>query len=203
VIEWFAEQPFPALAIFGRSNEVPIASVAPDMATAATAATKHLLQLGHRRIVNLCRKPRRLPQPGQPEQAFLDELKAAGIAAGDFNLPDWTETPQGLHDLLSSLFRVTPPTALIINEVPLYMAVQQFLAQKQLRVPEEVSLIADNADPTFAWFQPSVAHISWSPEPIVRRTLRWATSAQRGRADRSQIRYPAEFIAGGTTAKAR
>ena len=44
VIEWFAEQPFPALAIFGRSNEVPIASVAPDMATAATAATKHLLQ---------------------------------------------------------------------------------------------------------------------------------------------------------------
>ena len=203
VIEWFAEQPFPALAIFGRSNEVPIASVAPDMATAARAATKHLLQLGHRRIVNLCRKPRRLPQPGQPEQAFLDELKAAGVAAGDFNLPDWTETPQGLHDLLSSLFRVTPPTALIINEVPLYMAVQQFLAQKQLRVPEDVSLIADNADPTFAWFLPSVAHISWSPEPIVRRTLRWATSAQRGRADRSQIRYPAEFIAGGTTAKAR
>jgi DNA-binding LacI/PurR family transcriptional regulator len=98
---------------------------------------------------------------------------------------------------------VTPPTALIINEVPLYMAVQQFLAQKQLRVPEDVSLIADNADPTFAWFLPSVAHISWSPEPIVRRTLRWATSAQRGRADRSQIRYPAEFITGGTTAKAR
>jgi hypothetical protein len=67
---------------------------------------------------DLARGVRRKPRPGSFEQAFLDELEALGIPTGDYNLPDWSESPEGFHQLLAALFRHTPPTALILQEAP-------------------------------------------------------------------------------------
>jgi DNA-binding LacI/PurR family transcriptional regulator len=198
VLEWFSAQATPSFALFGRRSGVAMAATGPDKSSAFVAATKHLIGFGHRRIALLARHMRRRPEPGRSERAFLGELEAHNIPFGDFNLPDWEETKEGYQELLSSLFRVTPPTALIIEEAPFFIATQQFLARVGLGVPEDVSLVCSDSDSTFAWCEPSIAHITWDSRPVVRRIVRWVANVSRGREDVRQNFGPAEFIPGGT-----
>jgi DNA-binding LacI/PurR family transcriptional regulator len=132
------------------------------------------------------------------ERAFLTELAAHGIPTGDFNLPDWEETPAGFSALLTELFRHTPPTALIIGETSRFIAASQFFARRGIMVPEQVSLVCTDYDESLAWCHPPVAHMTWSIRPIVRRVVRWVNAVRKGRADRKTINIPAEFVPGGS-----
>ncbi len=202
VLDWFCTQPVPAFALFGRREGLPMAAMGTDGRPAVAAATRHLIGLGHQRIVMINRRLRRLPEPGPFECAFVDELKAHDVPIGDFNLPDWEETRDGLQALLSSLFRVTPPTALIIDEAPFFIAAQQFLAARGIRVPQQVSLICTEADPAFTWCTPAISQMRWDSGPVVRRIVRWAAAVSRGRRDARQSNVPVEFVVGGTTGPA-
>jgi DNA-binding LacI/PurR family transcriptional regulator len=198
VLEWFSVQPVPALAMFGRRRGIPLASVGPDKTSAMTAATRELIALGHRRIVLLARTRRRLPVPGAPEQAMLDEMKAHGLEVSAYNLPAWEEGIKGFNFCLESLFKVTPPTALIIDEASLYVAALQFLCGRRLRVPEDVSLVCTDGSSTFAWCDPPVSHIHWERRPCVRRIVRWAANVSRGKPDLQEVPTPTRFVHGGT-----
>lgn len=70
---------------------------------------ERLVNLGHRRIVNLVREERRKPTPGFLDRFFLEQLRNHGIQTGPYHLPDWEDTPEGLQHLLDSLFQHTPP----------------------------------------------------------------------------------------------
>lgn len=198
VLEWFSAQPFPAFALFGRRHGLPIAGIGPDKAPACIAVARRLTELGHRRICMLVRQERRIPDPGVPEKAFLDELASLGIRTGPYNLPAWEESAEGFHALLESLFKTTPPTALITDDPGLFFATQQFLMNRGLRVPETVSLICTDESPYFAWCRPSIAHMRWESRPVVTRILRWASNVSRGKRDVRQTFTQAELVPGGT-----
>ena len=169
VLQWFATRPTPVFAFFGRIQGLPIAGTKPDKPRAVAAATRHLIDLGHHRIVLLARASRRRPEPGRSEQAFLKELQSHGIRTGVYNLPEWEESIDGYTQVLNSLFEATPPTALIIDEMPLFIAAQQFLGYRSLQVPRHVSLVCTDGDPAFSWCNPSIAHIRWDHRPVVRQ----------------------------------
>jgi DNA-binding LacI/PurR family transcriptional regulator len=198
VLEWFSARPTPAFARFGHSVGLPMAGVGFDKRTAFAAAARRLIALGHRRIVVLARKMHRLPQPGPCPQVVLDELDAHGIPTGTYNLPDWEETPAGFQQVLNALFRVTPPTALIIDEEMLFAATQQYLLRRGIRVPTDISLVCTYSDPTFAWRAPSVAHIHVDTRPVARYVARWVAAVGKGQKNFRQTTLPSEFIPGGT-----
>lgn len=203
VLDWFAEQDFPAFTLFGGSRDRRFAGAGPNKTPAYREVVKHLTSLGHRRIVLLARTQRRKPVPGDSEQTFLDALEAEGIAVGEYHLPDWSDRKESLLSCLDSLFQVTPPTALVIQEAHVFAAVQQFLASRGLRVPEDVSLICSDPDPTFVWSEPTIAHIEWRSRPIVRRVIRWADKVSRGKEDLVKSHAKAEFIKGGSVGPAK
>ncbi len=203
LLEWFSAGPVPAFAVFGRRRDLPIGGVGPDKPLALAKAARHLIGLGHRRISLLVRPRRRLPGPGASERAFLNELATAGITPGSYHLPDWEESVEGFHGCLESLFKVTPPTALIIDEAPFFVSALQFLGRQGVRVPEEVSLVCTDADPCFAWCRSSVAHIRWDSRPVVKRIVTWVNAVSRGVKDRRQTLTPSEFITGATIGPAR
>lgn len=203
VLKWFAAQPTPAFALAGRMRGLSIAGTKPDKMPAYAAVTRKLIEFGHRRVSLLVRKERRLPEPGGCERAFLDELESHGIPIGAYNLPEWEESIEGFHNLLHSLCQVTRPTALIIDEAPLFIAAQQFLGNRGLRVPEDISLVFTDPDPHFAWCNPSVAHIRWESRATVHRLVRWADNVARGKKDIGQWFTKAEFVEGGTIGPAR
>ena len=141
---------------------------------------------------------RRRPTPGASEQAFLDEMEAAGIPTGSYNLPHWPMHDEGFRPCIDSLFARTPPTALLVDTPAIFHAAMQHLAQRGILAPRDVSLICTDPDLTFALCKPSIAHIQWDSRPVVRRVVRWANNIARGRDDLRKSYTKAVFIEGGT-----
>lgn len=198
VLEWFAEQGTPAFALFGRAGNVPLASIAPKKAEAFIEGIERLVKLGHRRIVYLVREERRKPTPGFMERLFLEQLEIHGIQAGVYNLPDWEESPEGLQALLSSLLELTPPTAMIIDGSVLYHAVRSHLGNKGFSVPDDISLICTDPDPSFPWCTPAVTHIEWDFQPFVQRVVKWVDNISLGKDDRRKSSMKSKLVVGGT-----
>jgi len=198
LLQWFAAQPIPVLAFGGRCLNVPIASVGIDVIEPMVEVTRRLIQLGHRRISFLCVDAWRSNQPGSVVQAFTAELSSHGIVPGEFNVPNWTESPEGLRTLLNTLFRLTPPTAIIVQHQLWAVGVLAFLAERGLHVPAQVSLIVQQPDPSHAWHYPPLAHFNWRTDLSVRRVVRWVGAIAEGRMDRESVGYPVEFEPGGT-----
>lgn len=198
ILEWFAAQPAPAFALFGRRRNVPIAGVGPDKIPALLEVLRRLIGLGHRRIVMMLRQEQTRPIPGALGKAFIAELEAHGIPVGDYNLPEWKNTPDGFFRCLDSLFGVTQPTSLIIDEAFLFNVARQYLSRRGLHAPERISLVCTDPDPAFEWFRPKVAHISWDPGYVVRRIVSWSENVARGNEDIRNHSFKAGFVEGET-----
>lgn len=198
VLQWFAEQEVPAFALFGRLKNTPLAGTGPHKSQAIRDVVQRLTQLGHRRIVLLCREERRKPAPGFVERVFLDELDQQGVATGPYNLPDWGNTMAEFHEGLDKLWRVTPPTALLCSYTALYLAAENYLAHRGIVAPRDVSLVCLDPDPAFAWCRPPVSHVSWDSRPVVRRVMHWVRNISKGVDDRRNSPTRAKFIEGGT-----
>jgi len=198
LLEWVAAQAVPTLALYGRADGLPLARTGPLKAMLYAAVTRHLLKLGHRRIVLIAQKDRREPTPGKSERAFLEELDAHGIPKSDYHLPDWEETPAGYSHLLESLFKLTPPTAMIIDGAGQFVATMEFLARRRIHVPDQVSMVSTDDDASLAWCHPGVALIKWDTAPIVRHIVRWVMSVGKGVVVRRTVNFPSEFVEGGS-----
>jgi DNA-binding LacI/PurR family transcriptional regulator len=112
-------------------------------------------------------------------------------------------TRQGSHQRLDSLFRFTPPTALISNEPPLFNAVLLYLAGRGIRPPKDVSIVCTDPDRSFNSCEPPVSHITWDFRKAASRVVRWAANVDRGKEDRRQTHIKAEFVEGGTIGPAK
>ena len=197
VLQCFVQRQVPAFALFGLQSQLRIAGIAPDQRPAIVAATRRLIGLGHQRIVML-EGSLTLSDPGLNGSAFLDELAAHGIDAGNYNMPGWEGGFDGFYRCLESLFASTPPTAIFIYSAAQYFATAQFLLNRRLGVPQDVSLICIDKASYFNRFQPSISHVSWNDQPIVNRIVRWTNNIRQGKEDTRQSMIDAEFIEGGT-----
>lgn len=198
ILEGFAERSTPAFALFGRVPSVDIAGTGPQKSPALVAAVRRLAGLGHTRIVCLTHEERRKPNPGLLERVFLGELEKRGIPVGPYNLPDWEDNPAGFFRCLNSLFGTTPPTALIISTFELFVATQQFLLSRGIRVPKEVSLVCNEPHLVFEWSTPAISHIDFDSDIWVRHIVRWVDGVARGKNDRRKVFNEARFVEGGT-----
>jgi DNA-binding LacI/PurR family transcriptional regulator len=196
VVEWFCNQPLPAYAYFGAKSGLPIAGCGVNKDI--QPLIRHLVQLGHKRIVLLDRQDHADSKPSLLGQIFLDSLQSEGILPGSYHLPVWGYHPEGLHRCLESHFRTTPPTALISEEASILIAARDHLARRGIIAPRDVSLVCLDYDPSFDWCDPLVDHCIWDYDSIVRRVVRWAKNVARGKDDRRQTDSSARFVKGGT-----
>jgi DNA-binding LacI/PurR family transcriptional regulator len=198
ILQWFVDNHIKVFAVAGRRFRFPMAGTGPDKAPLLAEVTRKLVRMGHRRIVLIYSKNLRFPKPSRSARAFLGAMNECGIPVGNYNFPDWEETAEGFHELLNSLFRATPPTALIVDEAFQYHAAYHYLAQHNLKVPQDVSLVSADGDIGFNWCRPAVTHIYWDFRPVARRIMRWVNNTARGVDDRRQSFTKAELIEGGT-----
>lgn len=198
VLEWFADRPQAAYALFGRQPAVDIAGTGTFKTPALAWAVDRLVALGHRRIVMLTRPERRKPVPGIYEKRFLETLERHDIPTGAYNLPDWEDSPADFRRCLDELYAHTPPTALIVSEPQLFYAAQQHLASRGMVAPRDVSLLCGDDDAMFAWAEPEVSHLRWDSRRLSRNVMRWVRQVARGQDVRRQSLIEAEFVPGGT-----
>ncbi len=194
ILEWFATQPFPSMAMHGRFIGLPMAASGASMLPAIASATDQLLDLGHKRIVMISQETDLTPTPGQMYQNFLEQLEARGVQTSSYNLPIWESSPDGLHQTLDSLFKLTPPTAIFVTDVVLFFPTCIHLLKRGIRIPEDVSIISTDPHPQFKWCQPMVSHVNWDHHALTLRILKWANHVAKGRTDMDQVFVNAEFL---------
>lgn len=202
VLEWFVQQEFPTFALYGRYQGLPIAAVGSVKKPAVVAVTKSLIEVGHRHIVMLVGRQHRLPQPGPSATAFLDTLASHGIVNSPFWLPDWEESKNGFQECLKSIFQMTPPSAIIFDESANFTAAYHFLANRGLRVPQDVSLVCLQEVHDTEWCVPAITHIRSDLSKVNRPVLRWAQNVSRGNKDIRQTAINMEYVPGGTAGRA-
>ncbi len=203
ILEWFVESKIPAFALFGRHDKTPLASLSLQKANALIELVDLLVDFDHRRIVFLAREERRKPTPGYLEQVFLDRLEERGISTGHYNFPDWGGSPKEFAQILDSLFRHTPPTALIVDQPSLCVALLQHLSRLKLTAPTDVSLACADMSDSFEWCHPSIAHIAWDSLPVINRVARWADNIGRGKDDCRKTTSKVRLVLGGTIGPVR
>jgi DNA-binding LacI/PurR family transcriptional regulator/biotin operon repressor len=203
VLQWFTTRQTPCFAWYGRSTKLPLPCASPKKAPALIEAVRLLINHGHRKIVMLAREERRKPEPGFLERVFLKELEAHGITTGSYHLPDWQENAMGLKRAMDTLFQHTPPTALIVGQPSIFHALRQYLAQRDIFAPRDVSIICTDYDPGFEWHEPKISHFRWDTEPMLRRIMQWVDNVAQGREDLKITTNKAKFIEGGTIGPAK
>jgi len=198
VLSWFASQPVPAFAMFGRAGQISLANASPKKSDALMELVDRLVDFGHQRIVMLAREDRRKPTPGTFERRFMARLESHGIRTGSYNLPDWGDRPEELRQHLGSLFRHTPPSALIVDDTQIFPAVVQHLARLGIVAPENISLACTDSSSAFEWCRPTVTHIHWNHRAVIKCVVKWADRLSRGKHDRKTTLTRATLIVGGT-----
>lgn len=198
VLEWFAEQTLPTFAMFGFMSKLPIAGAGPNSSKGYEDCVQQLARMGHRRIVMLTPRHTRVPQHSRAVEVFLQSLEAEGIKTGSYNLPDWEPKDGGLHVMLDSLFKLTPPTVLIINDKVTFSAVLQFLLERGIRVPDNVSLVCHEHITAFQWCEDPIAYIHWDWAPISRRLRSWMKNVALNKEDHRQTFVDPVFLPGRT-----
>lgn len=196
VLESVSRYSSTVFALFGYMAGLPVAGTGPSKRMALKEAVGRLVGLGHRRIVAL---ERNRPEGAELEGHWLREaLLEHGILMGAYNLPVWEDTAVGLGTCLDSLFRVTPPTAILADSPITYFGVLSHLAARGIRIPKDVSMVSTDPCVEFQFIAPSVAHISFDGEAWVRRIVEWAGTVASGKRDERQSLSETRFIDGGS-----
>ena len=203
LLAWFEQQPIPTFALFGYARHISIANIGPRKQDAMCELVDKLVELGHQRIVLINRENRRKPEPGVFEKEFLKQLESHDIQAGSYNMPDWGDSADDLQEGLVSLFRVTPPTAMIIDEPFLFFGIQQHLLRLGVQVPDQISLACLDHARAFDWCRPEITHLSWSTTSLVNRMIKWVHNISLGKEDKRKTFIEAKLVTGGTIGPAR
>lgn len=126
-----------------------------DNREGAATATRHLVELGHRRIGLIAGGPPEFPadSPNQRRAGYLDALRAAGIEAdpalervGDFS-------PLGGYEAMQALLEVDQrPTAVFAMSDEMAMGAIRACTEAGLDVPHDMSVVGfDDIDTAFAF----------------------------------------------------
>jgi LacI family transcriptional regulator, xylobiose transport system transcriptional regulator len=128
------------------------------------AATRHLLDLGHRRIAVIS-GPERILCSRARLDGYRAAMDAAGIAIdpglvryGDFHVAD------GLAQGRELLRRPDPPTAIVAANDLQAFGVYEAAREARLRIPEELSVVGFDDLPVAAWVGPPLTTIR---QPLV------------------------------------
>lgn len=193
LLEWFVARPVPVFALGGGAVGIPgLAVYGGDAGLARAEIIRRLCELGHRRIVYF------LPHFVRAGAAkhIQRELAEFGITAGPFNLPDWDETPGDLQERLARMFRISPPTVIFATS-PVWLAgILSFLAEKGLRVPQDVSLVCGNHADFLDWHRPAIVHFKHDDVRLMRRVVQWVDNRAHGRDDVRASVVPIKIVEG-------
>jgi DNA-binding LacI/PurR family transcriptional regulator len=153
---WFAKSGLPVVVMGSAPEALNIRSIDVDYRAAGRHAMATLLRLGHKpdRIIYL-----------MPEEKLLGHLEAqAGMAealAGRESEPRVATVggnPADICRKADSLWRGTPPTALIVLRPLQTLTLMTHLARKGVRIPEDVSLVALDDNPVLGRLVPVPSH---------------------------------------------
>lgn len=153
------DQGFPVVIIDDREQPTNVPWVSADNQTGAMAATRYLLQLGHRRIAFI-QGPPEYEVSHQRYQGYCDALKEAGLAPD----PDLVQqgnfmAKSGLPGAEQFFMMAERPTAIFAGNDQMAYDVLAGAEKHGLQIPEQLSLIGFDDIPPSAYTRPALTSV--------------------------------------------
>ena len=193
---WALRKNVAILFLGGNPGSCPVSSIAVLSSRMAEEAIKRLTDLGHKRIVlPLCDRSVSFAHK------MREVTKQCIESNGDQYLPHYHNPgssyagPGIIRGILSKVFDMKPPTALILLDWKELVAAHCFLAEKNIRVPEDISLVMLSDVTGAEWFHPALCRFRFPLKKINTLMVNWL----HGRS-RTELRHllSGTWVQGGT-----
>ena len=177
-----------------------LSAVAIDDYAGAVAATRHLLELGHRTVSHIG-GPADREDPGLRLAGWRDTLRAAGADIPTPMVGDWSAGVG--YELGRRLALRRDVTAILVANDQMALGVMHALSEAGRRVPEDVSIVGFDGSPHGEFFNPPLTIVRQNYAELGRRSLRLLMSEiELGSNARIRETIPAELIVRASTAAA-
>ena len=169
--------------------------------TGGLTATRHLLELGHRRIAAITGPSRVLSS-----RARLDGHRAAMDAAGATIDPDLIcegdfHAADGLEYGRHLLCLPDPPTALVTGNDMQALGVYQAAAEAGLRIPRDLSIVGFDDLPMAQWVSPPLTTVRQPLTEMAAAAAAMAIALARGhRPQRERVEFATPLVVRASTA---
>lgn len=130
-----------------------------DDVQALYQATKHLVELGHRRIAYIGSSAE-LPTGAARVKGFRDALAGSETSCQGFEELGVPGSTNFARDALRRLLALpAPPTAVVTGSVQHTFGVLEELLVSGVRVPEQLSVVGFGDEPAFRWWGPGLTTV--------------------------------------------
>jgi DNA-binding LacI/PurR family transcriptional regulator len=190
---------FPMVAVeAGQNSSIAVATV--DQRAGAMAATRHLLNLGHKTVWHLA---------GPPDWQEADErilgwkaaLEAARAPAPAPLRGDWT--PRAGYELGESLLKIKDLTAIFVANDQMALGLLRRLHEARREVPRDISIVGYDDIPEAAYFTPPLTTIRQDFAELGRRCLHILLARIEGDQEPVRVVVPPELVVRDSTGTAR
>lgn len=198
---WFARRGAPCLIAGSAYPDVTLPHYDLNFRAICRHAAGVLLALGHRRLGLLNRESRRAGDVDS-ELGFIEGVRTSSRDDATVDIAYHRDDVESVARALKRLLdRKHAPTALVVSNTYAYLSTASLLAQRGLRVPQDISLISRDDDHFLASLAPTPARYVVDPHIFAKKML---SSLLRLLDHGSALRSPApllpKFAAGGSTA---
>jgi LacI family transcriptional regulator len=192
----------PVVAIDPHTGPGGPSTIDSDNVAGARVATRHLIELGHRRIAHI-RGRSDLASAELREAGYRESLAAAGIPFDPALIRDGgyqaALTAEAAGDLLTSPDR---PTAVFAANDMSALGVLKVARELGLRVPEDLSVIGFDDVPEAANSTPPLTTMAQPLHDLGAQALEMLVDLLNGREVPSHVQLPAELVIRASTGPA-
>jgi DNA-binding LacI/PurR family transcriptional regulator len=150
----------------GPNTAIPVATV--DQMAGAAAATRHLLDLGHRTVWHLA-GPADWKEAELRVKGWRSVLEAAGAPVPEVLRGDWT--PRSGYELGRELLEVPDLTAVFVANDQMALGLLRRLHEAGREVPGQLSVVGFDDIPEAAYFSPPLTTVRQDFAELGRRCL--------------------------------
>ncbi|AUX45165.1 LacI family transcriptional regulator [Sorangium cellulosum] len=157
----------PVVAVEGGPDDsVPV--VAVDQHGGAAAATRHLLDLGHRTVWHIA-GPQDWLEADQRIDGWRSALEAAGVEVPPLLRGDWSA--RSGYELAPQLSRTPGVTAVFVANDQMALGLLRYLNEIGRDVPRDISIVGFDDIPEAAYFTPPLTTVRQDFSELGRRCL--------------------------------
>jgi DNA-binding LacI/PurR family transcriptional regulator len=173
----------------GPNALIPVAAV--DQKAGAAAATRHLLNLGHRTVWHLAG-----PADWNEAEERIEGWRSA-LEAADAPIPkpfrgDWT--PRSGYELGQSLLQVRELTAVLVANDQMALGLLRRLHEAGREVPRDLSVVGFDDIPEAAYFTPPLTTVRQDFAELGRRCLRILLGRIEGETQPTHVVVAPELV---------
>jgi len=181
----------------GPEASIPVATV--DQKAGATAATEHLLSLGHKTVWHLAGPPDWKEAEDRIE-GWKGALKAARVRVPALLRGDWTA--RSGYEAAQSLLQIADLTAVLVGNDQMALGLLRRLHEVGRKVPGELSVVGFDDIPESAYFTPPLTTVRQDFAELGRRCLHVLLDRIAGNTANVRVVVAPELIVRASTARA-